>query len=288
MLSSQVEMKLGENAKNIDVLSKQSEACIRRLQNLEHEVMIYDAQGLESQSRGTSILSANTAASAQSTWDSIFDAYGWIPFANDKSYNNEDGHVAARGIQKQYEQIAELADDFLLQDLDRLSGEDEGGNSCILSFDNGRMRTYSSLLIHRELMSKISDSEDSESIFTESTPAILDQQKGRRSWPRLNSRLLPCHYFDYILGSSTDGIVAIMLTRLRMSIEDCIAEYKVLLFEMFRHPRPSLGRGVFSKRQPKYGHEPFHKALQPIEVRYTSLNKEKRGNGPEMDLIRCK
>ena len=66
-----------------------------RLQSLEHEVMIYDAQGLESQSRGTSILSANTAASAKSTWDSIFDAYGWIPFGNGKSYNNEDGHIVA-------------------------------------------------------------------------------------------------------------------------------------------------------------------------------------------------
>ena len=238
--------------------------------------MIYDAQGLESQSRGTSILSPNTVASAKSTWDSHFDAYGWIPFGNDKSYNNEDGHVAARGIQEQYEQITELADDFLLQDLDRLSGEDEGGNDYILSFDNGGMRTYSSLLILRELMSKISDFEDSESISTESTRAILDQQKGRRFWPRLNSRLLPCHHFDYIL-SSTGGIVAIILTRLRMSIEDCIAEYKGLLFEMFRHPRPSLGRGVFSKRQPKYGHEQFRKALQSMEARYTSLNKEKGG-----------
>ncbi|KAK3175319.1 hypothetical protein OEA41_002566 [Lepraria neglecta] len=104
--------------------SGESEACIRRLQNLEHEVMIYDAQGLESQSRGTSILSANTVAPAKSTWDSHFDAYGWIPFGNDKSYNNQDGHVAARGIQEQYGQIAELADDFLLQDLDRLSGEE--------------------------------------------------------------------------------------------------------------------------------------------------------------------
>ena len=54
-------MKLEENAKNIDVRSEQSEACIRRLQNLEHNVMIYDVQGLESQSRGTSVLSTNTA-----------------------------------------------------------------------------------------------------------------------------------------------------------------------------------------------------------------------------------
>ena len=137
-------------------------------------------------------------------------------------------------------------------------------------------------------MSKISDFEDSGSISTESTPAILDQQKWRRSWPRLHSRLLLCHYFDYILGSSTGGIVAIILTRLRMSIEDCIADYKGLLFEMFRHPRPSLGRGVFSKRQPKYGREPIHKALQSVEARFTGLNKEKRRNGLEMDPVQCK
>ncbi|KAK3175320.1 hypothetical protein OEA41_002567 [Lepraria neglecta] len=46
---------------------------------------------------------------------------------------------------------------------------------------------------------------------------------------------------------------------------------------MFRHPRPSLGRGVVSKRQPKYGHEPFRKALQSMEAGYTSLDKEKGG-----------
>ena len=79
-----------------------------------------------------------------------------------------------------------------------------------------------------------------------------------------------------------------MLKRLRMCIEDCIAEHKGLLFEMFHHARTSLGRSVFSKRRPIYGHEPFHKALQSIEARYTSLNKEKRGNGLEMDPVRCK
>lgn len=39
------------------------------------------------------------------------------------------------------------------------------------------------------------------------------------------SPYLPCHYFDYIAGTSTGGLIAIMLSRLRMSVDECITEY---------------------------------------------------------------
>ncbi|ORY16706.1 acyl transferase/acyl hydrolase/lysophospholipase [Clohesyomyces aquaticus] len=49
---------------------------------------------------------------------------------------------------------------------------------------------------------------------------------------------LPCHYFDYIGGTSTGGLNAIMLGRLRMSVDDCIEKY------------PPLAQSVFGRRRP--------------------------------------
>ena len=64
----------------------------------------------------------------------------------------------------------------------------------ILSLDGGGVRGLSSLLILREVMEEI----------------------GRRS-PSLDP-LLPCQYFDLIGGTSTGGLIAIMLGRLRMVV----------------------------------------------------------------------
>ncbi|KAG9669537.1 FabD/lysophospholipase-like protein, partial [Aureobasidium melanogenum] len=49
---------------------------------------------------------------------------------------------------------------------------------------------------------------------------------------------LACHYFSFMFGTSTGGIIAIMLGRLRMGINDCIDTYR------------NLGREIFEKRQP--------------------------------------
>jgi Patatin-like phospholipase len=67
-------------------------------------------------------------------------------------------------------------------------------NHCprILSLDGGGVRGLSSLLILREVMEEI----------------------GRRSGAA--NTPLPCQYFDLIGGTSTGGLIAIMLGRLRM------------------------------------------------------------------------
>ncbi|KAG8953608.1 hypothetical protein FRC03_011686 [Tulasnella sp. 419] len=43
----------------------------------------------------------------------------------------------------------------------------------------------------------------------------------------------PCDHFDLICGTSTGGLIAIMLGRLRMSIEHCIEEYKIIARDVF-------------------------------------------------------
>ena len=39
---------------------------------------------------------------------------------------------------------------------------------------------------------------------------------------------LPCHYFDYIAGTSFGGLIAIMVGMLGMGVDECIDEFKTL------------------------------------------------------------
>lgn len=48
----------------------------------------------------------------------------------------------------------------------------------------------------------------------------------------------PCQVFDLIAGTSTGGLIAVMLGRLHMTIDECIAEYE------------EVGKRIFGKRPP--------------------------------------
>ncbi|KAJ2988984.1 hypothetical protein NUW58_g3700 [Xylaria curta] len=74
--------------------------------------------------------------------------------------------------------------------------------SLALISNGGGIRGKSSLLILENIMERIRDSEG------------LDQV------PR------PCEYFDLIGGTSTGGIIAIMLGRLGMTVDECIRAYE--------------------------------------------------------------
>ncbi|KAI9686759.1 MAG: hypothetical protein M1822_002818 [Bathelium mastoideum] len=81
----------------------------------------------------------------------------------------------------------------------------------------------------------------------------------------LDTEPLPCNYFDMICGTSTGGIIAIMVGRLRMSVSDCIKVYLEMSREVFGKPQNVIPRERFSpevledviKRivQAKIGHE---------------------------------
>ncbi|KAI0450266.1 acyl transferase/acyl hydrolase/lysophospholipase [Xylaria acuta] len=46
-----------------------------------------------------------------------------------------------------------------------------------------------------------------------------------------------CHYFDYIGGTSTGALIAILLSRFRMTVEDCLKEYEIMAGTIFGYPR---------------------------------------------------
>ena len=70
----------------------------------------------------------------------------------------------------------------------------------ILSLDGGGVRGLSTLLILKELMAQLSREMES------------PEDDSQFSLP------LPCDYFDLICGTSTGGLIALMLGRLRMVI----------------------------------------------------------------------
>ena len=71
---------------------------------------------------------------------------------------------------------------------------------------------------------------------------------------KLTSRYLPCHYFDYVSGTSTGGLVAIMLGRLRWNIDDCIKEYKRLSAMVFQKPSWLNRSSTNYNEEAKWGH----------------------------------
>ncbi|KAL6406244.1 tetratricopeptide repeat domain protein [Ilyonectria robusta] len=75
----------------------------------------------------------------------------------------------------------------------------------LLALDGGGVRGLSSLMILQNLMSTIDP---------DSPPK-------------------PCDYFDMICGTSTGGLIAIMLGRLRMTVDECITAYTSLSDKVF-------------------------------------------------------
>ncbi|MCJ1456642.1 hypothetical protein MMC28_007004 [Mycoblastus sanguinarius] len=81
---------------------------------------------------------------------------------------------------------------------------------------------------------------------------------------RNSSHWLPCHYFDYIAGTSTGGLISIMLGRLRMSIDECISEYETLGAKVFGHSRLLHLRSPLFWPRDKYNHLNLEKVVKEL------------------------
>ncbi|KAH0544765.1 hypothetical protein FGG08_001132 [Glutinoglossum americanum] len=81
----------------------------------------------------------------------------------------------------------------------------------LLSLDGGGIRGLSSLYILKQIMTQ------------------LEAQLGEA----VSTPILPCDCFDLIAGTSTGGLIAVMLGTLQMDIDTCIREYKVMSPEIF-------------------------------------------------------
>ena len=115
---------------------------------------------------------------------------------------------------------------------------------CLLSLDGGGIRGISSLLLLKKLMESI-DPKDP---------------------PR------PCDYFDLIGGTSTGGLIALMLGRLRLTVDDCIEAYSGLSPKIFSkiHHRINLMNG---ETQGRFNHEALESGIKDLLRKY-QLNPE--------------
>lgn len=51
---------------------------------------------------------------------------------------------------------------------------------------------------------------------------------------------LPCDYFDLIARTGTGGLIAVMLGRLRMSVEECLTAFTEIIFRTLFEERKNI------------------------------------------------
>lgn len=78
----------------------------------------------------------------------------------------------------------------------------------------------------------------------------------------MEDELLLCHYFDFMYGTSTGGLISVMLARLRMTVPQCLEIYRQVGNDLFGHRRNVLPLAT------KYSHKPLEKAVQNIVKNY--------------------
>ncbi|EXJ96195.1 hypothetical protein A1O1_01321 [Capronia coronata CBS 617.96] len=109
-------------------------------------------------------------------------------------------------------------------------------NLKLLSLDGGGVRGLSSLIILKRLMDIVS--------------------------PDPQNPVKPCAWFDMIGGTSTGGLIAIMLGRLQMSIDECIEAYLSTMDDVFR--RNHLGVSVSGKVRGRFSTKALTRHIESI------------------------
>lgn len=108
-------------------------------------------------------------------------------------------------------------------------------------------------------------------------------------------RFFPCHYFDLLCGSSTGryvathevcalltgfSLIAIMLCRFRMSVQDCLQEYERMSHMIFGNPRWISQRNIFIVPWPKYRAKAMERAFKDVTRRRGERPHSERDASP--------
>lgn len=126
------------------------------------------------------------------------------------------------------------------------STPDDPWDPVLLALDGGGIRGYTSLIILEAVMEQVAVWESKLRHNADALPPVRAQD------------LLPCHYFDFIYGTSTGGLIATMLGRLRMSIPQCLDIYRRVGESLFGRQRSRVPLTT------KYHHRPLQDAVKEI------------------------
>ncbi|KAH0562020.1 hypothetical protein GP486_003274 [Trichoglossum hirsutum] len=142
----------------------------------------------------------------------------------------------------------------------------------LLSIDGGGVRGLSSLLILQAVMRKVE---------------LIERERDPNA--RIGLRL-PADYFDLAGGTSTGGLGALMLFRLRMDIQSAIEQYQQLCPKIFHQGwRHYLGWNIFKSilGMPWYSAPALEKGIKNLlKRRLPDDEKDKLGNDvPEAKLL---
>ncbi|KIY03324.1 uncharacterized protein Z520_00015 [Fonsecaea multimorphosa CBS 102226] len=113
---------------------------------------------------------------------------------------------------------------------------------CLLSLDGGGVRGLSSLYILKGLMTRLN---------------FERQAVGLK-------RVKPYEIFDLIGGTSTGGIIAIMLGRLEMDVDECIKEYKVMMKKVFKNKRSAFFVSVTGNVKARFSSRTLETAIKEV------------------------
>ncbi|KIX92305.1 uncharacterized protein Z520_12051 [Fonsecaea multimorphosa CBS 102226] len=138
-----------------------------------------------------------------------------------------------------------------------------------VSSDGGGVRGLSSLLILRYLLVLV-------------TQVLVENGK----LPAGHRMVKPQDLFDIAVGTSTGGLIVLMMAKLDMSLDECIEQYKKLSRDIFAKQRPILKR-VFGSDLSKYSGKRLETAVedllkssnQPVDLEMRSATQQNNMRG---------
>ncbi|KAF2726695.1 phospholipase [Polyplosphaeria fusca] len=119
---------------------------------------------------------------------------------------------------------------------------DNGGRLRLLSLDGGGVRGLSTLYVLKDIMVQLNKSR-----------LAVGLQPNR-----------PCDVFDLIGGTSTGGLIAIMLGRLHMDVDECISAYVRLIKSVFSEKQSRSGLGMKLGIKARFSSQLLEKAIKQV------------------------